>query len=647
MMKKVLNKMIDYLPRLNRRGLTILGIDTVMAALALAVSFYVRLGGDFSEYHGGFVFMHMLLFAVVGAVVFYFSGLFRGLWRYTSLTELLKITKTATLSVALYAVIVFLLTRLEHFPRSSLLIQWVMLIGALSGPRIFYRLLKDRTWRTVLEQGQEANRIPVIVVGAGDHAEEFIRAISRDRSAAYRVVGAVSNRLSRVGMHLHGVEVMGLVAQLPEVLEKLSNQGFKPQRLIVTNDIAGNDLVDLLAKADQFGLTVSRSPGVTELKSASSVEREMRPVMIEDLLGRPQTVLDKTVVDNLIRGRRVLVTGAGGSIGSELVRQIATFQPSELMLLDHSEHNLYLIDLEVKTKFSGLNRKSVLCDVRDAAQVDKVFDDFHPDVVFHAAAYKHVPIVEENPLEGILTNVIGTRNVAEATRRCKALAMVQISTDKAVNPSSVMGATKRLAEAYCQAMDIHERAQKDGVKMITVRFGNVLGSNGSVVPLFQDQLSNGGPITITHPDVKRYFMTIREAVELVLQAAARGQADQAATGKIYILDMGEPVKIVDLAKQMIRLAGLKPDEDIKLEFVGLRPGEKIFEELFHESEQPAPTECQGLVLATPRTLDYKQMNSAITKLEKLARNRKTESAMDSLHDLIPEYGAPEEDKKQD
>jgi FlaA1/EpsC-like NDP-sugar epimerase len=345
----------------------------------------------------------------------------------------------------------------------------------------------------------------------------------------------------------------------------------------------------------------------------------------------------------LISGRRVLVTGAGGTIGAELARQVAAFSPSRLVLLDNGEFALYAIDAELREHFPGLVQLPLLRDVRERRQIDEVVATERPEIVFHAAALKHLPMVEANPLEGVLTNIVGSRNVAEAARACGAALVVMISTDKAVNPTSVMGATKRLAESFGQALDLYEARRGwrygQGTRYVTVRFGNVLGSTGSVVPLFARQLATGGPLTVTDPEADRFFMTVREAVELVLQATALSPAPETADarGKIFVLDMGEPVKIVDLAHQMIRLAGLRLERDIKIEFIGLRPGEKLHEELFHPAEPLVPTANPAIRLAAPRTADYAMLARAIDELEDNARSRREERVLQLLERLVPEY----------
>jgi FlaA1/EpsC-like NDP-sugar epimerase len=396
----------------------------------------------------------------------------------------------------------------------------------------------------------------------------------------------------------------------------------------------------LFDAAAGLGLTLARLPKLTDFKSGVADKMEIKPVDVEDLLGRPQVPLDRDAMARLIKGRRVLVTGAGGSIGTELVRQIAALGPAALTPVDHSEYALYRIDLEAAESFPALPRESRLADVRDKGRLDQVFAEARPEVVFHAAALKHVPMVEGNVVEGIATNTIGTVNVADTCRAFDVGHMVVISTDKAVNPSSVMGASKRLAEIYCQARDIEASARGAGTRFVTVRFGNVLGSTGSVVPLFQRQLAHGGPLTVTHPDMRRYFMTIREAVELVLQAAALGAGETGAgvpPGNICVLDMGEPVKIIDLARQMIRLAGLEPEKDVKIEIVGLRPGEKLFEEVFHGAEPLVASPAAGILLAEPRAADADAIEAAMIQLRAACAERDQEGAMAVLHGLVPEY----------
>ena len=533
----------------------------------------------------------------------------------------------------------FVLTRLELLPRSTLLIDWFVLIALLGAPRLAYRLFKDRGLDHILERARHRS-VPVLLISTKEGADTFIREMMRDPRAVYRVVGVLADTPSRVGREIYRVPVLGTIDALEEVVERLDRRGKRPEKLLITaQNLPGEQVRQLLDRADALAIPLARLPKLTDFRrNLDHPERAVEPVALEDLLGRPQAVLDRDGMARLISGRRVLVTGAGGTIGAELARQIAAFSPARLALLDNGEFALYAIDAELREHFPGVRRLTFLRDVRERAEIDEVVAAERPEIVFHAAALKHLPMVEANPIEGVVTNVVGTRNVAEAARAFGVSLFVMISTDKAVNPTSVMGATKRVAEGLCQSLDLHE-ARRHGTRYATVRFGNVLGSTGSVVPLFARQLAEGGPLTVTDPEVTRFFMTVREAVELVLQASALSPApDEAeARGKIFVLDMGAPIRIVDLARQMIRLAGLRPDSDIAIEFIGLRPGEKLHEELFHAAEPLMPTANPAIRLAAPRTADYALLARSIDEIEENARARREERVLQLLERLVPEY----------
>jgi O-antigen biosynthesis protein WbqV len=625
---------------LTRFDRTLLAIihDGLMAATSFLLALYLRLGDQIVQQDPVWLVQSTLLFTLIVLVFLRLTGLYRGIWRYASLNDLFAIGQAALYAVLVYTLALFLLTRLEGQPRSTLVINWFVLVALLAVPRIAYRLFRDGRVDRVFERDAH-RRIPVLLVGASDGAELFINEMRRDRRANYEAVGIVGLNNTRVGRSIHRVKVLGTLDALPVIVERLGRTDRRPQRLILTQpNLEGSVVRRVVDQASALGLAVARMPRVTELKPGVTDELQIQPVAIEDLLGRAQRVLDRAAMAALIRGRRVLVTGAGGTIGSELVRQIAAAGPSHLTLLDSSEYQLYLTDLDLAERHPGLQRSACLGDVRDRARLEEVLAAARPELVFHAAAYKHVPMIEANAVEGVLTNVVGTRNLAETCAAAGVGAMVMISTDKAVHPANVMGATKRLAEYICQALDI-QRRRDGGTRFITVRFGNVLGSSGSVVPLFRRQLAAGGPLTVTHEAIERFFMTVREAVELVLQASAIGvSAEQSIEeGGIFVLEMGEPVKIADLARQMIRLAGLVPDQDITIEYVGLRPGEKLSEALFHEQEQLVPTESDGILLARPRAADYAVLARALDELEEAARARRTDHVLRLLSRLVPEF----------
>ncbi len=570
--------------------------------------------------------------------------------RFAGLPDLLAIGGAALGAAVLFSAGLHLV-HAWFSPNPAFPVIHALVLAALLGAlRVLGRLRHAR-------RGPEAEvpQQPVLLVGAGDGADLFIRALSGERSPGYRVLGILSLRSRQAGRRIHGHPILGTADDCGPVLEKLRAEGRLPALIVVaTPHVQGLALERLLDAADRHGIPVRRLPRITtldpprrratdRLEDEDKPRLELRPVVIEELLDRPQVPLDREGMARLIQGRRVLVTGAGGTIGGELARQVAALGPAQLSLLDHGEYALYEIDLELRERHGDVPRRAVLADVRDEARIRQLFAELRPELVFHAAALKHVPMVENDPLEGLQTNAAGTRIVADAAASVGCLAMVFISTDKAVNPTSVMGASKRLAEMYCQSLDRVARHSGSGMRCVTVRFGNVLGSTGSVVPLFRRQLERGGPLTVTHPDMRRYFMTVREAVGLVLQASVVGTTDPAdqppelADGGIFVLDMGNPVKIVDLARRMIRLAGLRPDEDVEIRFTGLRPGEKLFEELFHGQEPPNPTKFEGLLVATPRTADAALVGRAIDEMAAACRGGNPRAALAQLSRLVPEF----------
>jgi O-antigen biosynthesis protein WbqV len=559
-------------------------------------------------------------------------------WRFAAMGDLLTVAASAATGAAVFSAATALTTAASTNPAFPF-IHALTLLLLLGAPRVGYR------WRRARPAARPAHidAASILLVGSIEDADLFIRALAQDRRQAFRVEGLLASSDRQTGRRIQGHRILGSLNDAAAVLSQLQADDRLPGTLVfVTPELSGARLAQVVAQADRFGLNVRQAPRPTALANPDKPRQvELRPVAIEDLLNRAQVPLDRDGMARLIQGRRVIVTGAGGTIGSELARQVAAFGPGTLILLDNGEYALWQIDLELAETHPQINRRALIADIRDEARVRAIFDEYRPELVFHAAALKHVPMVEANPLEGMATNAVGTRHVADAARAAGAMAMVLISTDKAVNPTSVMGASKRLAEMYCQALDIAARTAHHGMRCITVRFGNVLGSTGSVVPLFQRQLARGGPLTVTHPDMQRYFMTVREAVGLVLQASVLGvnrtPLPSGENGGIFVLDMGEPVKIVDLARQIIRLAGLQPEQDIEIRFTGLRPGEKLYEELFHGKEPPVPTGSPGLLMATPRTADPAIVARAIEEISNACRGGQVKLALTLLGRLIPEF----------
>nr|WP_244987381.1 nucleoside-diphosphate sugar epimerase/dehydratase [Komagataeibacter oboediens] len=505
----------------------------------------------------------------------------------------------------------------------------------MAGTRAAYQ-----RWRYYCN-GRDTARRRVILLGDGEDASRFL-SLMPDMGGL--VVGmVVEGRQRRPGRRLRGVPVLGQVTDLPDILSSFHAED---DLLLVVADprFRGERLSTVLRMAQATGTQVRCMPDLSGI--ARSATAPLHPVRLSDLLNRPAIAPDGQGIADMLRGRCVLITGAGGSIGSELARQIAGHGPDQLILLDMGEFPLWQVDIDLAEKAPDVTRHLVLADIRDAGRMERIFARFRPELVFHAAALKHVPMVEENPCEGLLTNVTGTRIVADTAARHGVTAMVLVSTDKAVNPASVMGASKRIAEMYCQALDVDARNSRDSSAMrcVTVRFGNVMGSTGSVIPLFRHQLECGGPLTVTDPRMMRYFMTVSEAVGLVLQASARGvgaRADGMAallrSGGVFVLDMGTPVRIVDLARQMIVLAGLRPDRDVQIRFTGLRPGEKLAEDLFYKQEILQPTDCPGLRMATPRTVDLAQVANIMDALTLACRDGDGARALALVRRLVPEF----------
>lgn len=630
------------------RHLLAFGHDLSMTVAAFFLAYFLRVGkAAFHPYYSESYPVSIVLLLLIAGGSFLAMGLYRGVWAYASTRDLVQIAKAVTLAVAGFTLAAFLVNRLGTMPRSVPVILWFVLIMLLGGPRFLYRVIRDR--RTVRKQsaGTRWHR-PVLVFGANDAAAQLIRSLQGAPAGRYQPIGIIDEKGRRVGRSIHGVPVIGALDAADDVLRRLKEADRLPQRLVLTRPPGDYDAAvvqRLIAIADSWGLTLSQAPTPDDLRSATESDPPaLKPIAVEDLLGRPQATLDHGAIAELIAGRRVLVTGAGGTIGGELCRQIARLAPDRLVLVDQGEFNLYQIEHQLRDRPAGVDLRFTLGDVRDRSAMMRLFETERPEVVFHAAALKHVPIAEAHPVETAATNVLGSRNVADAAAHVQSLAFVLISTDKAIRPTSVMGATKRVAEAYCQALDLHTlnggargQERRRTTRFMTVRFGNVLGSSGSVVPLFRNQLAQGGPLTVTHPEMRRYFMTVREAVQLVLQASAHGLRHPDEAGRVFVLDMGEPVKIVDLARQMILLAGLRPDEDVRIEFTGLRPGEKLFEELLDPAEAPEATQTTGVFVARPRVMDLALMERALETLRLGVAEADRDRILAVLSNIVPGY----------
>jgi FlaA1/EpsC-like NDP-sugar epimerase len=550
-------------------------------------------------------------------VVFWGFGLYRGIWRYASINDLRRILFAVLLAAAIVPLMFWMLRLNAVIPRSVLVIYPLLLMLMMGGSRLLYRLWKEQSlYSNIKLQGE-----PVLVLGVDDAAVNLSKEIAR--SNTWRVVGFLGGNENKRGRTLNGIAILGALDELPHWAEKLDIE----QAIIAMPNASHQQRKHAIDLCNQARVKVLTVPSFDDLLSGRVAISQLRAVELDDLLGRDPVQLDDAGLHQLLTDKVVLVTGAGGSIGSELCRQIAHFSPQSLLLFEASEFALYNIEQEFNRTFPQIRIICLAGDVRDEARVEQVFKEFKPAVVFHAAAYKHVPLMEQqNSWQAVRNNVFGTWCVASTAQRHGAGKFVLISTDKAVNPTNVMGTTKRLAEMVCQGLQ-----QASGTRFVMVRFGNVLGSTGSVIPKFREQIAKGGPITVTHPDITRYFMSIPEAAQLVLQAGLMGQG-----GEIFVLDMGEPVKIVDLARDLIRLSGLKED-DIKIEFSGLRPGEKLYEELLADNEHTLVTPHPKLRIAQARNVNAGWVSELLTWAGVANDVWPDDVVKQHLQQLVPEY----------
>jgi FlaA1/EpsC-like NDP-sugar epimerase len=601
--------------KLLNRGMAFLH-DVLMIPVAWLGAYMLRFNLEgVPDYFWRHALISLLLVVPVQALVFWAMGLYRGVWRFASLPDLIRISKAVLLGLAIGVLSLHLVLDFQGVPRSVPVLYGILLVMFLSLPRFVYRSIKDQGF------GERSGE-RVLIVGAGSAGEMLVRDLMRDRQRAYVPVAFVDDDPGKKGKEIHGIRVAGNCARLTKICNRLAVDLV----MLAVPSADSEQMQHIVSLVELTGLPFRTVPELSDLMTGNVRIDQLREVMIEDLLGREPVSLDWQSIKAGLAQRTVLVTGAGGSIGSELCRQLAELGVSSLVLVENGEFNLFSIEQELTRDYPELPLYPHLTDVTEVPGMEWVFGKYRPQVVFHAAAFKHVPLLENQTREAMHNNVLGTRNVAIAADKWGAEEFVLISTDKAVNPANVMGASKRAAEIYCQNLN-----DRSSTSFITVRFGNVLGSTGSVIPLFKQQIKRGGPLTVTHPDIERYFMTTREACQLIMQASVLGQG-----GEIFVLDMGDPVKIVYLAEQLIRLSGKTPGEDIEIEYTGLRPGEKLYEELFHESEALVATGHEKIHLAQYRKVDWERLNGAMDKLEKACETYDSERLGDILDHLVPE-----------
>jgi FlaA1/EpsC-like NDP-sugar epimerase len=603
---------------LTKRRILVFLFDLFIISASLCLAFLLRFDFSIPEPEIRLLWECLAVVIVVKPLVFISTGFYLNIWRYASLQDAIEMFKGVIFSSILAVVSVLFLRQFTPVPRSIFLIDAILLFSFLAASRLIWRIYREN-----YRVGSCSEGPATLIVGAGEAGSMLLKEIRRQPTSAYNVVGFVDDDSEKRGLKLHGVPVLGSTKQLSTLIRANEIEDV----IIAMPSADGKTLRQVVDSCRNENVTFRTLPSLSNLINGKITFSQIKMIDIEDLLGREQVVLDKELIGGYLAGKRVLVTGAGGSIGSEICRQIALFQPDKLILLDQAETPLYEIEKELIAKHPEIRILPLMADVRDRDMIHTAFDQFLPQVVFHAAAYKHVPMMEYNPVQSVLNNVFGTINVVDAACQCKAENFVMISTDKAVNPTNVMGATKRAAEIYLQSIALAFKT-----KCTTVRFGNVLGSNGSVIPLFKEQIANGGPVTVTDKRVIRYFMTIPEATQLVLQAGGIG-----ADSEILVLDMGEPVRIVDLAEELIRLSGLVPYEDIDIIFTGLRPGEKLFEELLINGEGILPTTHEKIRVLAPVPIHVESVKAELEILFQSARTDNVPELIDSLKRLVPEF----------
>lgn len=622
MIKKFFKKFFKRTPA--TRMLFFIVNDLILIPLAIYLSFLLRFEGQIPEQYNLAIQVMFLLSLGSSVPVFYFNRLYSFSWSYVSTEELVSLIKATVLSFSFIGAVLFIFR--DHdifsgFPRSTLLMSFFFMILFCGGIRFLKRIYLQIFYKRLKKS---AGKEKTLIIGAGDAGEQILRSILSSESGLFYPIGFVDDNLVKQGVAIHGLKVLGRIKDIPKIVEE--NQ---VKAMIIALPSAGSEVIKkAVEKGRQAGIRkIKVIPLLTEIVDSQVSIRNLKDLKIEDLLGRKPISLDLDSLEKFINEKRILITGAAGSIGSELSRQVAKFKPSSLILLDQDETGIFDITKELKYSFSNLSIFPEICDIRDKEKIDYIFNKIKPEIIFHAAAYKHVPLMETHFDEAVKNNIFGTEIVAEAALKYKVEKFVFISTDKAVNPTSVMGTTKRIGELVCRKLN-----DKNSTKFISVRFGNVLDSRGSVIPIFKEQIRNGGPVEVTHPDMKRYFMMIPEACLLVMEAAEMGDG-----GEVFVLNMGDPIKILDLAKEMIRLSGFKPDEDIPIIFTEPRPGEKLFEELLTAEEGTIATKQKKIFTAKLSNINEQELNIDLEKIKEAIKEQNREKLIEIFKKIVPYF----------
>ena len=600
----------------NYKILTIL-IHLFLIIAAYFLSFYLRFEFAVTSDYLSLILRTLPILILIKMSLFYYFGLFFGLWQYASTDDLWRILKATSISTILFILALIFIHGLLGFPRSIYILDWILCTGFVGGARLLSRLLREAFKVRLGERSKK-----VLIVGAGEAGIIVLREYRNNPSMNASVVGFIDDNPTKLNLRIQGVKILGDRRAIADIVDR-----YQVDEIVIAMPSAkGEDIRQIVSYCQIPNIKVKIVPGLHKIINGD-LEVKPRDIKPEDLLGRETVKIDEKEIAFYIKNKRILVTGAGGSIGSELCLQIVRFAPEQIILFDHNENDVYFLTVEFKTRYPSIKFKTIIGDIQDIGLLKRVFSRYKPHVVFHSAAHKHVPLMEENPAAAVKNNIIGSRNLIYAAHHYNVERFILISTDKAVNPTSVMGATKRISEMILQA-----KAKNSKTKFMAVRFGNVIGSDGSVVPLFKRQIEEGGPVTITHPEAKRYFMSVNEAAQLVLQAGAIGRG-----GEIFVLDMGEQIKIIDLARDLITLSGFVPDKDIPIKFTGLRAGEKLSEETLLDTENEKATKYDKIFIAQPNDFNLTRLRKDIKELERLAGIMREDEIILKIKQIIPEY----------
>lgn len=613
----------------NRNFWTIMILDALFLFSSYYFSYLIRFEGHIpAEY---FIIFKKTVWLIIPfkLVCFLFFRLYKGMWRYTSIPDLLNLIKATFISSTGIILSILFIYQFHGYPRSVFIIDAALTLLFIGGIRLLIRILLTRVnsangkFSLFSPDNGKSSFKRLLIIGAGDAAEKMFRELRDNPRLNYHIVGFVDDNPKKLGMQIHGVPILGVLDDLGFLVKKYGIG----EILIAISSASGMEMRRIVDRCKETGVKFKTVPGIGELIDGRVSVKAIREVAYEDLMGRQPVRMEMEKIGSYIKDKSILVTGAGGSIGSELCRQIARFSPSPLILLDCTENNLFQMETELSSTSPHLKYIPILGNILNQGLLDKIFKEHRPHVVFHAAAYKHVPMIEVNPWEAVFNNITGTQALLERAQDFRVERFVFVSTDKAVRPGNVMGASKRVAELLTQAF-----SARNHTRFMSVRFGNVIGSSGSVIPLFRKQIETGGPVTVTHPEVTRFFMTIPEASQLILQAGAMGEG-----GEIFILEMGTPIKILDLARDLIRLSGFEPERDIEIKFTGLRPGEKLYEELITEGEGVMPTQHEKILVLRGNSIHWDWLRTEIAELVQLASEQNGPGIKAKLKEIVPEY----------